>query len=112
MNVNHIKLEVHDTYEKDEKLKTKFEADDNEDVIKKSYLDENLSKTDGQVSYVDKDYNECKLQYSKQSLEEVLIHRADKTTIQILYDKWLFANFQNPGEILEDFFIATRRGSK
>ena len=43
-NIYQLKLEVHDTYKKDEKLKTNFEPTDNSDVIKKSYLDEKLKK--------------------------------------------------------------------
>ena len=35
MNNNQLKLEVHDTYKKDEKLTTKFEAIDDEDVLQK-----------------------------------------------------------------------------
>ena len=32
-----------------------------------------------------------------------------KTTIQILYDKGLFDNFQNADEVLKDFLFTTRR---
>ena len=39
-----MKLEVHDTYRKDEKISTNFELVDNEDVINKAYLDEKLKK--------------------------------------------------------------------
>ena len=42
LNINHLKLEVHDTYKKDEKLTTDFEPTDNSDVINKTYLDEKL----------------------------------------------------------------------
>ena len=35
LNINQLKLEVHDTYKKDEKITTNFEPVDNEDVIKK-----------------------------------------------------------------------------
>ena len=31
-NINHLKLEVHDTYEKDEKITTNYEAINDEDV--------------------------------------------------------------------------------
>ena len=44
LNSNEIKLEVHDTYKKDEKITTNFEPIDNEDVINKAYLDEKLKK--------------------------------------------------------------------
>ena len=35
LNINQLKLEVHDTYKKDEKVTTNFEPTDNSDVIKK-----------------------------------------------------------------------------
>ena len=47
MNIKNIKLEVHDSYEKDEKLTTNFEAVSDEDVINKAYLDEKLVKLNG-----------------------------------------------------------------
>ena len=43
-NINQLKLQVHDTYKKDEKLTTKFEPINNEDVINKAYLDEKYQK--------------------------------------------------------------------
>ena len=43
-------------------------------------------------------------------MEEVLIYRAVKTTIQILHDKGLFDNYNNAEEVLKDFlFVETRR---
>ena len=81
MNINQLKLEVHDTYKKDEKLTTDFEAVDDKDVINKSYLDKKLKKIDGHFSYIEKDYNDFKLQYNKQKLEAIIIQRAVKTTI-------------------------------
>ena len=39
LNINQLKLEVHDTCRKDEKLTTNFEAVDDKDVINKGYLD-------------------------------------------------------------------------
>ena len=86
LNINQIKLEVHDTYKnkKDEKITTNFEPSYNEDVINKAYLDEKLSKINGLLSFLEKDYNEFKLQYNKQSVEDILTKRAVKTTIQIL----------------------------
>ena len=54
MNINQLKLEVHDTYKKDEKITTSFEANDNEDVINKSYLDSKLMKIDGYLSKLKK----------------------------------------------------------
>ena len=109
LNINQLKLEVHDTYKKDEKITTNFEPVDNEDVINKSYLDEKLLKIDGHLSKFEKDYNEFKLQYNKQNVEDILIQRGVKTTTQILYDKGLFDKFQNAEEVLKDFLFTTRR---
>ena len=110
-NISQLKLEVYDTYKKDEKITTNFEPVDNEDVINKAYLDEKLIKINGHISKLEKDYDEFKLQYNKQSVEEILIQRAVKTTIQILYDKGLFDNYQNADKVLEDFLFTTRRDS-
>ena len=109
LSINQLKLEVHDTYKKDEKITTKFEPVDNEDVINKGNLDSNLLKIDGHLSKLEKDYNEFKLQYNKQNVESILIQRAVKTTIQISYDKGLFDTFQNADKVLEDFLFTTRR---
>ena len=108
-NFNQLKLQIHDTYKKIEKITTNFEAVDDEDVINKDYLDEKLKKIDEQISYIEKDYNELKLQYNKQSVEDILIQRAVKTTIQIHYDKVIFDNFQIPDKVSEDFLFVTRR---
>ena len=109
LNINQLKLEVHDTYKKDEKIKTNFEPNDKDDVINKGYLDSKLLKIDCHLSKLEKDYNEFKLQYNKQNVEDILIQRAVKTTIQILYDKGLFDNFQTAEEVLKDFLFTTRR---
>ena len=66
-------------------------------------------KKDGHLSKLEKDYNEFKLQYNKQNVEEVLTQRAVKTTIQILYDKGLFDNYTNADKVLEDFLFTSRR---
>ena len=109
LNINQLKLEVHDTYKKDEKITTNFEPIYNSDVINKGYLDEKFLKINGHLSKVEKDYNEFKKQNNKQSVEDILVQRAVKTTIQIFYDKGLFDNFQNADKVLEDFLFTTRR---
>ena len=109
LNINQLKLEVHEAFKKDEKITTNFEPSNNEDVMNKAYLDKKLSKTNGHLSFLEKDYNECKLQYNKQSVGDILIQRALKTTIQILYDKGLFDNYANADKILEYFLFITRR---
>ena len=109
LNINQLKLEVHDTYKKDEKLTTNFEPVDNKDVINKAYLDEKLIKINGHISKLEKDFNKFILEYNKQNIEDILIQRAVKTTIQILYDKGLFDNYANADKVLEDFLFVTRR---
>ena len=104
-----MKLQVHDTYEKDKEITTNFKPVNGEDVINKSYLDEKLGKTDGQLSYIERDYIEFKLQYNKQPVEDVLIQRAVKTTIQVLYGRIVFDNFQNVDDVLKDFLFTTSR---
>ena len=82
----------------------------NEVVINKAYLDEKeLKKIEGHITFLEKDYNEYKLHYGKQSIEQNLIQKAVKMTLQILYDKSLFDNFQNAEEVLKDFIFSTRR---
>ena len=109
LNINQLKLEVHDTYKKDEKLKTIFKAVDDKDVINKGYLDSKLLKVDGHLSKLEKDFNEFKLQYNKQNVEEIIVQRAIRTTIQILYYKGLFDTYTNADKVLEDFLFDTRR---
>ena len=109
MNILLLKLEVHDIYKKEEKITKNFEPVDGEDVINKAYLDENLSKIESCLSFLEKDYNELKLQYNKKSVEDNLVQGAVKTTIQIPYKKRLFDNFQNTDKALEDFLFTTRR---
>ena len=77
--------------------------------MNKAYLDEKLSKIVSHLSFLEKDYNEFKLQYKKQNVEDILIQRAVKTTIKILYDKGLFDKFGNADKVLEDFLFTTRR---
>ena len=44
LNINQLKLEVHDSNKKDEKITTNFVAPNDENVINKTYLGENLKK--------------------------------------------------------------------
>ena len=108
-NISKLKLEVHDIYKKDEKIATNVEPVDDSDVINKGYLDSKLLKRDGHLSKLEKDCNEFRKVYNKQSVEEILIQRAVKTTIQILYDKGLFDNYANADKVFEDFLFTTRR---
>ena len=87
MNNNQSKLEVHDSYKKDEKLTKNFEPSKYEKVINRAYIDEKLLQKNGHISILEKGFNEFKLHYNKQSVEETLIQRDVETTIQILYYK-------------------------
>ena len=70
-----------------------------------------MLKINSHLSKLENDYNEFKLQYNKQTVEDILIQRAVKTTIQILYDKGLFDNYANADKVLEHFLFTTgRRG--
>ena len=109
LNNNHLKFQVNESYKKDEKRTTKFESIINEDVLRKAYLDEKLSKRNDHLTLLEKDYNKFKLQYNKQSVEDVLVQRAVKKTIQILFDKGLFDKYANADTILEDILFITRR---
>ena len=66
-------------------------------------------KIDGHLSNLEKDYNEFKLRYNKLNVENILIQKAVKTTIQIINDKRLFDNFQNAEEVFKGFLFTTRR---
>ena len=109
LNINQLKLEVHETYKKDKKIKTDFEPIDNEDVINKAYPDEKLLKINSELSFLEKDYNKFKLQYNKQSVEDGLFQRIVKKTIQISYDTGLFDKYANVDKVLEDFLFTTKR---
>ena len=90
-------------------MTTNFEPVNDEDVINEAFLDEKLLEINSHLSKLEKDYREFKLEYDKQNVLGILIQRAVKTTIQILYDKGLFDNYANADKILEDFLYTTRR---
>ena len=51
--------------------------------------------------YAEKDSNEFK-HYERYN-EEVLVEKAVKTTIRLLYDKGIFDNYDNVNEVLKNF---------
>ena len=73
ININQLKLEVHDTFTKDKKITISLEPTNPEDIINEKFQDESLSKIQGQISYFGKHYNQFKLEYNKQSMEEILV---------------------------------------
>ena len=104
-----LKLNLNDAYKGDEKITTKFESFDDRDVINKAYLDKKLAKIESQISYIEKDYNELKLPINKQPVEEVLVQRAVKTTIQRLYDRGFFDFYDISDEVIKCFLFTRRR---
>ena len=105
INFNQLKLKVNDTYKKIETLTTNFEPSNEEVKLNKTYLDTKFLKIDCQMSNIEKMYNEFKLHKSKKSIEGVLIGRAVKKTLQILYDMELSDNHDNADEVLEGFLF-------
>ena len=71
MKINQLKLKIHDTFGKDEKITTNFKPVNNDDVINKTYLDEKLSKIEGHLSLFEKESNEFLLNFNKQFVEEI-----------------------------------------
>ena len=64
-----------------------------------------IRKKDSLISFVGSGSNELLIQYNKQSVVEILIQGAVKTTIQILYDKGVFDNYINVDEVLKKFCL-------
>ena len=60
---------------------------------------------EGQISYIEKYYNEFKLHNNKQSVEGILFERAVKLTIQILYDRGLIDNYDNADEVIKVYLF-------
>ena len=57
LNFNQSKLEIHETYKKDEKITTHYDPINNEYVINKAYQDEKMLKISVQISLLEKEYN-------------------------------------------------------
>ena len=89
LNINQLNLKVHDTFKKDEKRATKFEAVDGVDAINKSYLEEKQKK-ETVISLISKT-NTTNLNYkTTNNLKKKFLfndQRAVETTIYVLYDK-------------------------
>ena len=56
--ISQLKLKVNDVFKKDEKITTNFEPSDDKYVINKAYLDTKLSKIEGHLSLVERNYSE------------------------------------------------------
>ena len=61
------------------------------------------------MSLIEKHYNEFKLHYNKQSVEEILFQRAVKTTTEIMYYEGLFDGFPIADKVLKHFIFVRRR---
>ena len=88
-NLGQLEFKANDTYKKDEKITTTFESSNPEDVITKAYLDTELYIVEDHISLMEKEYNKSRdVENSNiKSDEEILIERAVKTNIQIVYEK-------------------------
>ena len=71
------------------------------------YLLTEISNVEGHISFIEKNYIESR--DLERFNEGVLIEKAVKTTIQILYDKGLFDNYNNADEALKDYQLIERR---
>ena len=91
------------------KITTIFEPINIEDILIKIYPDQKPLKINGHISLLEKNYNEYFLNYNKQSVEDILIQKAVKTTFQRLHEKGFFDNYANADKVLEDFLFVTRR---
>ena len=78
-------------------------------MVSKACLDTKSSKIKGHISSIQKDYKEIKLLSNKQSVDEILIQRAVKTTIRLLYEKGLLDVCDNADEPLK-IFLSVERG--
>ena len=94
INNNQLKLEVHDTYKKDEKITANCEPTDDSDVVNKNYVDEKLKKMNGHISYIEKGYNEFKLQYNKQNVEDISILELQKQRYKHFVIRVYLINFK------------------
>ena len=111
LNINQTKLKYVIVKKRWKKITTNFETVNDENVVNKTFLDEKLLEIDGDISYIEKDYKEFILQFNKYSVEEILIPRAVKTTIQILYEKRLADSLPNDDDVLKEFlFVTSCRG--
>ena len=61
INLNQLKLKVNDPYKKDEKKTKKIEHSDDSDGRKTLPRKKTISTIEGQILYIEKNYNEFKL---------------------------------------------------
>ena len=73
------------------------------------YLDTELSKSGGHLSYIEEHYNVFFLRIDEQFEEEFLLEKFVKTTVQILHYEGFFENFDNADEVHKDCLLFERR---
>ena len=100
MKFDQLKLDVYHTYKKDENLTTNFEAVNDEDVINKGFLATKISKIEGQISNMGKNYHEFEL-HNKEDLQ---FERAVRTTKKFVYEKGFFDIYDNADQVIKILF--------
>ena len=83
-NFNQSKLKANNTYMKYEKKTTNFEPHKIEVVVNKAYLETEISKKDGHLSIIKKDYNEYKLRNDKDAQTNSMKHEMVDTLLEIV----------------------------
>ena len=99
---------MNDRKKKDKIITTSFKPVNDLDVSR-AYLLEKLTKVEGQLSLLETVFSEFELDSAKQSVEKTLIERAVETSIQIIYDKVLFDEYDIEDEVLKENFLVERR---
>ena len=110
INFNQIKLKVNETYRKNEKITTKFEPSNDDDIVSKAYLDTKTSKIEGHISFTGTAFNEIKSveRSNKQSDEGFSIERVVKSILQMFHDKGLIDDYDNADEVPKDYPLCER----
>ena len=91
----------------EKKKQTNFEHSKKTDVANKAYLDKNFSGVFEHQSCKERTFNHFKKHSNeKQPENEDLIEKAVETTLQLLYDKGLFDNYNNANEILKVYLLS------
>ena len=93
---------MNNLYKNNEKITTKVEPSNDEDVVSKAYLDTSLSKREGHLTKREIDYEEKKVHNDKdanQSNNEVKIEKTLKIAGKNYISKELFDEYDDADEV-------------